>query len=528
MQGDLFLLVNCGYDLDFRPHWEHLFPRVSDENPYLVAPTLRDWLISRCLKIRTVEGRRVLLHLNRAQAEYSRTCSRRNIVLKARQLGMTTYIAARFFIETIMRPGTLTVQIAHNQESAEQIFRIVHRFWENLPRGVHRGALIRSRANIRQIVFPRLDSEYRVATAADENAGRGLTIQNLHCSEVARWPRGGVEVLASLRGAVPPSGQIVLESTANGAGGLFYEEWQRADETGYRRHFFPWWMEDRYQVRGPDAAALEADSFTDEEKALVQRWRLSEGQIAFRRKIQAGMRGQAVQEYAEDPVSCFRASGECVFELETIEGRLGRIGRPVTVSDNGRLSIWLPPQGSHRYIIGVDPAGGGSEGDYGCAEVIDRTSGMQCAELHGHYTPGELASKVADLARKYGDALIAVERNNHGHAVLSYLRIVEHATNIYRVEGKDGWLTTAASRPAMIENLAAVLFSAPELFNSERLLNEFRTFVRHADGNSSATNGAHDDCVMAMAIALAVRRSLAGDVAKKETPLELSSLERQI
>jgi len=114
MQGDLFLLVNCGYDLDFRPHWEHLFPRGSDENPYLVAPTLRDWLISRCLKIRTVEGRRVLLHLNRAQAEYSRTCSRRNIVLKARQLGITTYIAARFFIETIMRPGTLTVQIAHN------------------------------------------------------------------------------------------------------------------------------------------------------------------------------------------------------------------------------------------------------------------------------------------------------------------------------------------------------------------------------------------------------------------------------
>ena len=40
MQGDLFLLVNCGYDLDFRPHWEHLFPRASEENPYLVAPTL--------------------------------------------------------------------------------------------------------------------------------------------------------------------------------------------------------------------------------------------------------------------------------------------------------------------------------------------------------------------------------------------------------------------------------------------------------------------------------------------------------
>jgi hypothetical protein len=65
------------------------------------------------------------------------------------------------------------------------------------------------------------------------------------------------------------------------------------------------------------------------------------------------------------------------------------------------------------------------------------------------------------------------------------------------------------------------------LFQSQRLLNEFRTFVRHEDGNSGASSGAHDDCVMAMAIALAVRRSVAGDVRKKEMALELSSLDRQ-
>src|SRR5262249_32317560 len=153
---------------------------------------------------------------------------KRNVVLKARQLGITTYIAARYFIQTITRPGTLTVQVAHNDESAEAIFRLVHRFWENLPAAMQRGALVRSRANVQQMMFPRLDSEYRVETA-DESAGRGMTIHNLHCSEVSRWPRGGLEALASLRAAVVPDGEIAIESTPNGAGGVFYQEWQKAE-----------------------------------------------------------------------------------------------------------------------------------------------------------------------------------------------------------------------------------------------------------------------------------------------------------
>ena len=64
----------------------------------------------------------------------------------------------------------------------------MQRFWENLPKALLRGALVTSRSNVRQIVFPHLDSEYRVETA-DDNAGRGMTIHNLHCSEVPLAPR---------------------------------------------------------------------------------------------------------------------------------------------------------------------------------------------------------------------------------------------------------------------------------------------------------------------------------------------------
>src|SRR5207253_2374428 len=125
--------------------------------------------------------------------------------------------------------------------------------------------------------------------------------------------------LASLRAAVPPSGQIVLESTPRGAVGCFYQEWMSAHETGYVRHFLPWWWEDAYRSPAASDGLREA---TAEELALIEDHGLSVAQILYRRKILAGFRNLAPQEYAEDPESCFIASGECVFALEPIEQRL--------------------------------------------------------------------------------------------------------------------------------------------------------------------------------------------------------------
>ena len=481
---------------------------------------VRDLLIRKLLKIRAKKGGLRYLKLNRAQKEYSKDCTQRNIVLKARQVGITTYLAARFFIQTITRPGTLTVQVAHSDESAQAIFNIVHRFWEKLPNErVHRGALVKSRSNVRQIVFPNLDSEYRVETA-DDNAGRGMTIHNLHCSEVSRWPRGARETLASLRAAVVPDGEIVLESTANGASGLFYEEWEKAKETGYTRHFFPWWYEPSYANEVQKEAVYP---LTEEEKHLVELHGLSEAQIAWRRKCWQELRSLAGQEYAEDAVSCFLASGDCVFDMAAIEQAAAKAGKPTDSQENGHTVVWFPPNrgGQWQYIIGVDAAGGGSEGDYACAQVIDRKMGLQCAELHGHFPPYELARRLIALGNIYEDALIAVERNNHGYGVLAHLKDLGYE-NLYQQGGQEGWLTSVVTRPAMIENLAAVLMTQPELFHSPRLLGELKTFVRHADGHAEAAEGAHDDCVMAMAIAQAVRREDSGRVRRR--PVEMASL----
>jgi hypothetical protein len=478
--------------------------KILDQRPgRLRGRTVGMTLAEHLLLVRTREGRPAPLKANAAQRAFERRRGERNIVLKARQMGMTTWAAARFFLKTITQPGTLTLEVAHTQESAEEIFRIVHRFLDWLPDQLREGPLKTSRANVRQIVFPEIDAQYRVVSAGDRNAGRGLTVQNLHCSELARWPGDPGETLAGLQAALAPGAELILESTPDGVGGCFHEEWQKAAETGMVRHFFPWWLERRYRAGTADEASL-----TDEERALMARHGLDLEQIGYRRRIRANFRGLARQEYAEDEQSCFLASGDSVFELDAIEARLKEAPEPAERRRNGELEIWLPPLKGKDYLVAVDPAGGGSEGDYSAAQVLDVETGMQCAEFAGHVGGLELARLVTDLAREYKDAWLVVERNNHGSGVLALLETACGYKRIYRQGGQAGWLTTSLSRPAVLGQLGVALVEHPERFMSRRLLAECRSFVRLPNGGSGARAGTHDDRVMAMAVGLGARSHL--------------------
>jgi hypothetical protein len=481
-----------------------VFDEPLDELGGVVAST---WLAESLLKIRDRTGGESFLRPNAVQAKYARHRTQRNIVVKARQMGLTTWIAGRFFLKTITAPGVLTVQVAHTQDAAESIFRMVQRFWECLPEDLRKGPLKRSRANVRQMVFPELDSEFRVLTASDANAGRGLTVQNMHLSEVSRWPGDATATLAGMRAALIPTGELVLESTPNGAHGCFYEEWQQAKENGVTQHFFPWWLEPAY------VSAAVAD-LREDELELAVKHNLTYEQIGFRRGLEASYRGLRVQEFAEDAELCFRSTGECCFDMEAVETRLKSVEETTARRREGRLQIFLPPQAGREYIVAVDPAGGGSDGDYAAVQVIDRQSGAQCAELQQRLRPRELARVAAELAREYSTpgqpALLVVERNNHGHAVLAHLENAEPYENVYAAHGVPGWLTTSSSKPSIIIDLDALLGERPDLFRSRRLLEECRTFVTHANGRAGAAHGTHDDCVMAFAIAQAVRKELLG------------------
>jgi len=379
------------------------------------------------LRVRSRTGETIPLAANRAQREYEKNRGQSNIILKARQVGMTTWVAGQFFLKTITHPGTLTVQVAHTQEAAESIFRIVQRFLRCLPASLCQGALKTSLVSARRMIFPGMDSEYRVETAGAPNAGRGLTITNLHCSEVARWPGDAAEILQGMRAGLSPKGELVLESTPMRAAGCFWKEWQDAEKTGMVQHFFPWWLEDAYVGR-----AVEETSLNDAERTLTRKQGLSAEQIGYRRNLQASFRGLARQEYAEDATECFLASGECIFDTAAIDTRLREVRPPLEERENQ-------------------------------------------------------------------------QRNNHGSGVLAYLKGVCRYERLHAMGGQDGWLTSSMTRPQMLGRLGSALVESPQIFSSDRLLRECRSFVRHSSGRAEAQAGEHDDCVMAMAIALTVR-----------------------
>jgi hypothetical protein len=263
---------------------------------------------------------------------------------------------------------------------------------------------------------------------------------------------------------------------------------------------------------GYRAAAVEEGSLSAEERELTQRpgVMLTLEQIAFRRGIGAGLAGLARQEFVEEPETCFVLSGESYFEIEAVEGRLRTVGEAVLRRYSGRLEVWGPPQRGKLYVVAVDPAGGGAEGDFSAIQVLDMETGMQCAEFAGHVGGLELMELSRQIAWDYETAWLVVERNNHGAEQLGLLEQKGHKRIFRGADGQPGYLTTSVSKPAMLARMSLALVEEPGIFQSRKLLTECRTFVRLANGGVGARGGTHDDRVMAMAVGLAARVELLG------------------
>jgi hypothetical protein len=244
---------------------------------------------------------------------------------------------------------------------------------------------------------------------------------------------------------------------------------------------------------------------TAEELGLVAKHALSAEQIGFRRGLERTYGLLRAQEFAEDPETCFRTTGACCFDVDTLDQRMREAPDPPERRRSGALQVWLKPVIGREYVVAVDSAGGGEGGDFAAVQVVEIATGLQCAELRERLRPEDLARVSVELAKEYGGALIAVERNNHGAAVLAYIETRESYRRLYKQEGEAGWLTSAASKPEMVARLGVLLSETPERFMSRRLLAECRTFIADERGRAAAAAGSHDDLVMAMAIAQAVR-----------------------
>jgi len=307
----------------------------------------------RCLKIKTKAGKIVPFVPNRAQnyahermeAQRAKTGKVRALVLKGRQQGLSTYIGGRFYHKASLNSGVGVFILTHEQTATDNLFGMAQRYHDNTPIKPVTG-----KSNAKELNFPKLDSGYGVGTAGAKAVGRSKTIQLFHGSEVAFWPNdtehfsGVVQAIAD-----EPGTEVILESTANGPQGEFYERWMKA-EAGigdYIAIFVPWFWEDGY-TRDPRTDNFKLrDKTVDKDEDMSEReymetYGCTLGQMCWRRaKIEELGYVKFKQEYPANAQEAFQTTGHDSF-IKSVD--VLRAMKKENLEESGPL------------IVGVDPS----------------------------------------------------------------------------------------------------------------------------------------------------------------------------
>ena len=183
------------------------------------------------------------------------------------------------------------------------------------------------------------------------------------------------------------------------------------------------------------------------------------------------------------------------------------------VSDrvDGFITIYAPLKPRRHYVIGGDTAGEGS--DYNIGKVLDNKTGEQVCVLRKQHDEDLYAKQMYCLGVYYNNALIGIETNYSTYPTMELERLgyenlyVRETFDNYTHKAKQsfGFVTTEKTRPVIISNLIKWVREDTQCLNDPTTLEEMLTFVRNEHFRPEAENGAHDDCVMALAIALFIR-----------------------
>lgn len=227
-------------------------------------------------------------------------------------------------------------------------------------------------------------------------------------------------------------------------------------------------------------------------------------------------------------------TGKTVFDGQAVSERLSRIPEPVkrglweagdwTDAKDGPVHIFKEPEEGRPYVIGGDTSGEGS--DFFVAQVLDNITGEQVAILRHQYDDDTFAEQVYHLGMYYNEALVGIEANFSIYPIkkleqLGYKnQYVREQEDTYTggIRKAFGFKTTAITRPVIIGQLVEAMREGIDLVNDRTTLEEMLTFVRNEQKKlrPEAEEGAHDDCVMALAIAWYIRPQQRMTVLAKE------------
>lgn len=486
----------------------------------------------RFYKIRTKADGKVAFDISRWHAEqvrFHRERSGRDIILKPRQIGFSTLELLRGLHQAQTRESYNVRVVIHDEKLGEALFRTVTIADESVRALGMAPSLGTDRA--KELAYDKLSSSIAIGIAGEREhvaakQGRSDTIHRLHATEVAFWAHPKT-TMTGLLNAVPANGERLIESTPNGAQGWFHATWEASvrGDTEYKPHFFAWHDHDEYRL--PVPPDFDGRPRDEHEEKLLSLGVDAEQITWWRAKVKTLTLDVALQENPCDPATCFRASGRPYIEQETLDWLDTQARGPIRIdpveSDNGvrlgRLLVWADPVMGDQYIVGADVAEGiGKDAD--AADVMSRATGETVATFWSDsIKPGDFGAALAAIGKQYttssGPALLAVERNNHGHAVITALETLQYPQLYKHTDDRIGWVTNGATRPVMFDSLARAYEERSTWTPDSAGVSEAKTLIKDTDGQPRARNkedddGAKDDRFVARAIAWQVRRTTPG------------------
>jgi len=468
-------------------------------------------------------------------------------ILKGRQQGFTSLITAMQLSYAIVQKNFSGFTLADSGDNTLAIFNDKARVvYERLPEELKPTERFNSR---NELFFDKLNSSWRISTASDQ-VGRSRTLNFVHFSEVAFYECSLANLQKSIGEAMTEDAFRVYETTANG----FNEAKDLWDSETCNNLFYEWWRTSEY--RSTEYQYLETkDSWLLERIEVLKAKGLDKEQITwYCKKYNSYLDKNTIkQEYPITPIEAFVSSGDCVFDKEAINNQLARvaglqavkkgyfaydkIAAPIYDSEgkivdtewslknvkfvesrDGYITIHEEPRvqkdkggvivSKCPYVVGGDTAGSGK--DYYTGKVIDNTNGRTAATLRKQLIDEDLyAEQILALAIYYNEALIGIETNYSRYPI----RVIQKFgyTNLYmrervdeisdRVETVPGFETTKKTKPIIIAELVLLMRQDPTIEVDVDTLKEMTTFVKKENGKMEAIDGAHDDLVMAKAIA---------------------------
>jgi len=405
------------------------------------------------------------------------------LVLKARQIGSTTAVAAFFFWKWYTAKGPETyVSLSHKLASAKHILSIQQRFFESLPTALRRPLVV---SNTTTITLADTGATLLAASAEGKGGLRSFTATGLHISEFAFTPRSD-ELKATAISALN-GGQLCIESTANFWGDPLHKEielWE-AEIVGWNFLFFPWTDHTEYSTPPPEDFECDPDSMLSGGQqfwAAVMMGKL--GETKFRREYPLSVD----DAYAQTDGAWIEA--EALKDLQVV--KLETEGGPLCAVNH-----------ADRYAIGVD-AGAGTGGDFSALVVLSATTGQPVdIRRSNRMSPSEWAEVVADASRKWKDAKVLVESNGTwGGVIITELK--HSGVPLWKdAEGRD-WITNAQSKPMMLECVKETISRGGLSILDSWTVGELRSFKVDDRGNPFCPRGGvhHGDTVIALALAL--------------------------